>query len=255
MISYSTNGKGEIIVFIHAGGLDRKMWQNQLDLFSKEAKVIAYDIRGHGESKEESNSNFEIDDLSSILLKENINQKINLVGCSLGAIIALDYAIAFPDKLKSLTLVSPGLIGFQEHNEEYLKQITKYITAIQESNQNAMLKELKTINAIGKTDRKIDISIDKYVDEKLKIFIKEGSYLRIPKFKNLEPLKSIGKLNMKCLIMFGELDFDYIKTNAQKLNEEITNSEIIEFKNAAHLISLEREKLFNQHLGKFLNLN
>lgn len=253
MISYSIVGKGETIVFIHAGGLDKKMWERQLKNFGKKAHVIAYDIRGHGKSKSESNSKFEIDDLNSILAKENINNKINLVGCSLGAIIALDFAIAFPEKLERLILVSPGLIGFQEQNEEYLGQLSNYVKAIQEGNKNVMQKELKKMNAIGKEEREIDISIDKYVDERLKAFIESGNHLRIPSFRNLEPLKAIEKLNVKCLIMYGNLDFDYIKKNARKLNETIVNSEILEFQNSAHLINLEDEKLFNKKLIEFLD--
>jgi pimeloyl-ACP methyl ester carboxylesterase len=253
MLAYSIVGKGEIIVFIHAGGLDKKMWQNQLEKFSKNAKVISYDIRGHGGSKSVSNDQFEIEDLNTILAKEGIHTKIHLVGCSLGAIIALDYAIAFPERINKLVLVSPGLIGFQEKNEAYLMQMTNYVKAIQEGNKAAMIKELKQMNAIGSSNRTLEASIDGYVTEQLQAFIDSGAYLRIPKFKEFNPIGKSENLDMKTLIMYGDLDFDFIKKNAEKLNEIIKNAQLFEVPNAAHLLNLESEALFNEKLMEFLN--
>lgn len=255
LISYSVKGKGETIVFIHAGGLDKNMWKGQMKTFSKYAKVIAYDLRGHGQSKNSRNLDYEIDDLISILEEEKIDSKINLVGCSLGAIVALDFALAYPDRLEKLVLSSPGLIGFQEKNKEFLQQIGTYVKAIQANDQEGMLMELKKMNAIGKEQRSIETKIDKYVEDQLKKFIESGNHLRVPKFKELAPLNKVDDLEVETLILYGALDFDYIKENAQKLKEEINNSELFEIYKAAHLLNLENEESFNEKLLKFLSLN
>lgn len=49
-----------------------------------------------------------------------------LIGYSLGSMIALDLALAYPEKVTKPTLVSPGLAGFQEHNQEYLDVLGTY---------------------------------------------------------------------------------------------------------------------------------
>lgn len=43
-------GEVEPIVFIHGFTLDHRMWKPQVDEFSKKFKVIAYDLRGFGNS-------------------------------------------------------------------------------------------------------------------------------------------------------------------------------------------------------------
>ena len=251
-ISYSTNGEGEVVLFVHAGGLDKEMWQNQMNYFGKKSKAISYDVRGHGKSVNGSNTTAEYEDINAILTAEKIEGKISLVGCSLGAIIALDYAIANPNKVHKLVLVSPGLIGFQEKNEEFLAQMNSYVQAIQSGNKEAMLASLKKLNAIGKEDRKLSESINQYIDKNLTSFIESNNHLRIPKFKEFNPLSRIGDLDVDCLILYGQLDFEYIKANAKRLEEGMKSAQLQPIANAAHLINLEQEKQFNRTLSRFL---
>ncbi|MEL7378214.1 MAG: alpha/beta hydrolase, partial [Bacteroidota bacterium] len=215
-ISYVTAGQGQPLVLIHAGGLDKSMWQSQMKELSKDFWVMAYDVRGHGSSVSTTNDQLEIDDLSALLDQEGVDQKINLLGCSLGAIIALDYAMAHPDKVDHMVLVSPGLIGFQEQNEEFLQQISNYVAALQNGDQAAMIEELKQMNAIGKADRRIDPGISDYVEDRLAAYIDRGSHLRIPRLAELNPIPRLDTLTMETLILYGDLDFGYIEENARK---------------------------------------
>ena len=94
------------LVFIHGVGLDHQMWASQTNSL-KEYSTITYDLLGHGKTpfnKEE----ITLDDFSNQLLFI-LNflkvDKCNLVGFSLGSLVALDFASKFQDKLKSLTLI------------------------------------------------------------------------------------------------------------------------------------------------------
>ncbi|MEL6629013.1 MAG: alpha/beta hydrolase [Bacteroidota bacterium] len=251
-ISYVTAGQGQPLVLIHAGGLDKSMWQSQMKELSKDFWVMAYDVRGHGSSVSASNDHFEIDDLNALLNQEGIDQKINILGCSLGSIIALDYAIAHPEKVDHMILVSPGLIGFQEQNEEFLQQISHYVAALQTGDQAAVIEELKRMNAIGKTNRIIDPDISDYVEDRLAAYIDRGSHLRIPKLAELNPIPRLDTLTMETLVVYGDLDFDYIAENAKKLDEGLQNAELVEVSEAAHLINLEQGELFSQLVQDFI---
>ena len=48
--AYDIKGSGPAVVLIHGLGLNRKMWQWQLDALTPHFKVIYYDLLGHGES-------------------------------------------------------------------------------------------------------------------------------------------------------------------------------------------------------------
>ena len=96
----------EPLVFIHGVGLDHKMWDSQVNSLSDHS-IITYDLLGHGKTpynKEEITFN-DFSDQLDYLLKFLRIDKINLVGFSLGSLIALDFASKFKDKLKSLTLI------------------------------------------------------------------------------------------------------------------------------------------------------
>ena len=94
------------LVFIHGVGLDHQMWKPQTNSLN-EYSTITYDLLGHGKTpfnKEE----ITLDDFSKQLLSVLDFLKVdkcNLVGFSLGSLIALDFASKFQDKLKSLTVI------------------------------------------------------------------------------------------------------------------------------------------------------
>ena len=116
-IFYQVFGQGSPLVLIHGGGADHRMWREQVDYFKKEYKVVVYDIRGHGRSNFEENDRPDINDLE-ILADELGLKKINLAGLSLGAILALDFALANPARVEKLILLSPGLIGDSDRQRD-----------------------------------------------------------------------------------------------------------------------------------------
>lgn len=251
IISYETVGEGKAIVLIHAGGLDRKMWSKQLNSLKKDYKLIAYDLRGHGNTRMINDELFEIEDLNSVLRSEGVS-KINLVGCSLGAIIALDYAIARPDVVEKLVLVSPGLIGFQEKDEAFLQLMTTYMEQIQQENKVGIIDNLKRLNAIGLKERTFEPEDEAYINNQLTAFVESGNYLRAPKIKLTNPIEHLRKLKTEVLILNGVYDFDYIKKNAAELKKHLPNATKVEVKEAGHLINLEQPTVFNSFLQGFI---
>ena len=50
-INYSVSGRGKPIVFIPGLGLCGKLWQPQVEFFSRKFQVVTFDQRGHGRSE------------------------------------------------------------------------------------------------------------------------------------------------------------------------------------------------------------
>ena len=93
------------IVFIHGVGLTKEIWEPQINFF-KEYNTLTYDLLGHGKTVLKK-SQFSFVDFSDQLLnlvnELNFN-KIHLVGFSLGALIARDFASKNNDRLSSLII-------------------------------------------------------------------------------------------------------------------------------------------------------
>lgn len=108
---YETRGAGPAVVLIHGGQMDLRIWDEQVQPFARELRVIRYDIRGFGRSAAPSRPYSNTDDLAGLLRELGV-EKAAFVGSSLGGAIATDFAIVHPELVEALVLSGPGLGGF-----------------------------------------------------------------------------------------------------------------------------------------------
>ncbi|MEW6457998.1 MAG: alpha/beta fold hydrolase [Bacillota bacterium] len=103
---YETRGQGRPLVLIHGLGSDHRMWGPQMDVFSKDHQVIAYDCRGHGASSPVP-PGYQLADLAEDLARLLDGLKIGqaaLVGVSFGGIVAQQFAVSYPERCLALVL-------------------------------------------------------------------------------------------------------------------------------------------------------
>jgi|GEM_PF-7008155 len=105
------SGAGDPIVFVHGFTLDRRMWQPQVGHFSKNHQVVTYDARGFGKSSLPGESYSHTTDLHALFNHVGI-QQAHVVGLSMGGRIATNFTLAYPNLVKSLTLMDAALDGY-----------------------------------------------------------------------------------------------------------------------------------------------
>jgi len=97
------------IVFIHGYGGDATQWQYQLNTFSSDNRVIALDLRGHGQS-DKPGGDYSMAriliDLERALDVLGVTSKIVLVGHSFGGAVVTEYACAKPNRVERLILIA-----------------------------------------------------------------------------------------------------------------------------------------------------
>ncbi len=99
-------GTGVPVIFLHAGTGNTEMWTHQLPAFSAAGfRFIAYDRRGSGRSSEGVEPGTLADDLESFVKRLGI-ERFHLVGTAAGGIAAIDYALSYPARLRSLAIVN-----------------------------------------------------------------------------------------------------------------------------------------------------
>jgi pimeloyl-ACP methyl ester carboxylesterase len=102
--------QGPPIVCIHGLTANAFCFQAYADELASDHRVIAYDLRGRGDSdKLEEGYSIPIHatDLNALIDELGLERPI-LIGHSLGALIALYFAAHYPDKLSKLVLVDAG---------------------------------------------------------------------------------------------------------------------------------------------------
>lgn len=93
-VSYIDEGPDDapVIIFIHGFPLNKSMWDKQVEALKDNYRVIAYDVRGHGNS-EPGNDDFTIElfvnDLLCFMDQLEIEKTV-LCGLSMGGYIALN---------------------------------------------------------------------------------------------------------------------------------------------------------------------
>jgi pimeloyl-ACP methyl ester carboxylesterase len=106
-LHYEIKGKGHTIVLIHGGLADSRLWDDQFTKFSKNFRVIRYDLRGFGKSDFPVGAFSHVEDLYALLKFLKV-EKVSLVGLSLGGIIAADFTLEHPETVEALVLTAFG---------------------------------------------------------------------------------------------------------------------------------------------------
>ena len=110
-IGYDQAGTGDVVILVHAGLADRRMWDHQQADLARTHRVVRYDWRGYGGSSDLTSEVSHHDDLLAVMDGLAI-PTATLVGASMGGCYALDVALAQPARVRSLCLISAVFSGF-----------------------------------------------------------------------------------------------------------------------------------------------
>ena len=120
-LHYIDIGKGETVIFIHGTLNDYRVWQMQLDTFSKDHRVIAYSRRYAFPNNQVYTDSADFSpvihakDLAEFIKSLNLGA-IHLVGHSYGAYTALLTTMDHPELVKSLTLGEPPVMPLLQNS-------------------------------------------------------------------------------------------------------------------------------------------
>lgn len=117
-----SDGSGMPVVFLHAATGSSRVWEYQIPAFTSAGyRFLAYDRRGWGRTVIEPSgpqTATGADDLLGLMDHLGI-ERVHLIGTAAGASVALDFALSYPQRLRSLVIAN-AIGGVQD--PEYLEQ-------------------------------------------------------------------------------------------------------------------------------------
>ncbi|KAF3363345.1 Hydrolase [Chlamydiales bacterium STE3] len=267
---YRTIGKGEPIVLIHGGpGLDHSYFLPVMDTLAEDHLVVYYDQRGSGKSQcivncETVNMDKFVSDLEALRIALDL-ETLTLVGHSWGSLLAIEYTLAFPKRVKSLILLhslpptSKGLEKYYENLDLLLKPISDQLAKIE-------LSEDFKHGQLDAVRNYLDLILQKFFYDENKIlllnthlsqntasnFFKIGELIDSDYLGDYDLTKQLNLLNVPTLILHGDNDPVPVKF-AVKLNREIKNSRYLEIKNSGHFSFIEQPVIFFREINAFLS--
>jgi len=123
--AYEKHGAGPPVILIHGLGLNRHMWQWQLDALIQQFTVICYDLLGHGDSEKTCGPYSMpgmVEQVSDLMDSLKI-RRAALVGFSLGGLIARAFALAHPDRTTALVILSSAHARTPAQRENVMKRV------------------------------------------------------------------------------------------------------------------------------------
>ncbi|PSL03369.1 alpha/beta fold hydrolase [Cecembia rubra] len=263
-------GSGEPLIIIHGGpGMSHDYLAPQLiDLLAKDYQLIFYDQRASGRSSgvEDTTrltiSQF-VNDLDILRQQLEIN-RLNLLGHSFGGLLAMYYAVSYPDNVNKLLLIDTAPASWELNFPYFRKTISERQTELDR-------QELSNLNS--KIDFETNPEImDRYLKIYFKPFFKNSSlsqHLSLGIDKNWSSnfnvtndmvWNSLGRydiheqlknINSPTLIMHG--DFSVLSIDgAKEIERMIRNSTLVILKDVGHFPYIEDPKRFNKTVRDFL---
>jgi pimeloyl-ACP methyl ester carboxylesterase len=97
------------IVCVHGAGGQAEQWARQIEHFSQRYRVVAPDLRGHGQS-EQPRSSYSLEeflwDFTQMLERLRVSEPFILMAHSFGGPIALTFAATQPQRVSKLVLIA-----------------------------------------------------------------------------------------------------------------------------------------------------
>lgn len=102
-----SGGTGPVLVLVHSGISDARLWDPVWPGLTAAFRVIRYDCRGHGRSPAATEDYSQLADLRAVLSHFQVSSA-HFAGCSMGGGIAAELALTEPDRVTSLVMLCPG---------------------------------------------------------------------------------------------------------------------------------------------------
>lgn len=128
------------VVLLHGFGGCHAIWRDIVSRLAGTARILAYDLPGHGLSLTAPGAGSARRTAAAILadLASRDIQRIHLVGHSMGGAVATLMAVAEPERVASLTLLAPG--GFGEEINGHL--LRRYAAAVDDEEIRQCLADM-----------------------------------------------------------------------------------------------------------------
>ncbi|MFW5474311.1 alpha/beta fold hydrolase [Knoellia sp. CPCC 206450] len=130
LLAHDDEGSGPVVVLLHAGVADRRMWAPVTASLAADHHVVAPDLRGFGGTPLPGEAYADADDVVHLLDALGI-ERAAVVGASFGGRVALELATRHPDRVASLVLLcaahrglnvtDPVLLSFGEREDALLE--------------------------------------------------------------------------------------------------------------------------------------
>jgi pimeloyl-ACP methyl ester carboxylesterase len=236
------DARKQSLVFIHGSGSNHSAWSHQYARLHKKYNIVAVNLPGHGRSGGSGEKDVQrycvwVKELMGVL---DLNGAV-LVGHSLGAAVALQFAINYPQEIAGIVLVGGGT----------KMPVNSFFLELLKTNPPEVPVEVIDLickySLAKENHSKFFAPLQKSISQS-KVDVLYGDLLAC---NNLDLIAEIGKINVPALVICGAEDKMAPSDCSRQLAASISGAKLEIIEGAGHMVMLERPAEFNMSLDKF----
>ncbi|MEU2322174.1 alpha/beta fold hydrolase [Streptomyces althioticus] len=252
-LAYRDTGSGDLVVLLHSGFLDHRIWDDHVPLLAERYRVVAPDTRGHGFSANATAPFRWADDLAALLRHLDAGPAV-LVGLSMGGVIATDTVLEHPGLVRAV-VTAGAVTGDFRYTDAWHRELQDTIAgALAAGDVTTWLDAfLRLVPGPGRSADDIDPDILRRVREMAlhtlsKHSADEKDWL-VPVTGSLD---RAGEIRVPLLAVNGALEPAELHTAAERLAAAVPYGRTATLEGTGHYSALERPDAFVGVLLDFL---
>ena len=241
-LNYVVEGKGEPLIFLHGLSDNLRYWEVLTSTLRKKYQVIRIDLRGHGESElgdDEITIDTYADDLKNLL--DNLKMDAgNLIGFSLGGVVAMDFAIRYPDYVYSIVLMST-FVKCDENITATLNQFKRELDRGYDEFYDFMIPKVLCPEVIEKNREELEM-LKQISSQNANV---DAYKKAVDACLNFNVENEIGQIDVPALIFAGKYDEIFSVSVQENIHRHINKSKFIVLDDVKHnlLVGINNAKI------------
>lgn len=255
-LAHEVHGDGPPVLLLHAEVEDRRAWHHVVDDLAPTHRTVAYDRRGFGETTCEAEPHSPVDDALAVLADAGSDAPVAVVGCSAGGGLALDVALAHPERVDRLVLIASTCRGAPPGRGQLPESFREIGRAIEIAHEAG---DLDTVNEL---EARLWLDGAAAPEHRVRGPVRElfldmnGRALRAAPTGEERELPSVwdrlDRIAVPTLVLVGEFDLEDVGFAAEALADRIPDARYEVLDDAAHLPHLEGHARCRALIRKFL---
>jgi 3-oxoadipate enol-lactonase len=239
---------GDVVVLLHAVGLDLTYWDRQIEALADSYRVVAIDLPGHGlssVSRQGCGISRLAEDVARVI-DDTEAGATHVVGHSFGGMIAQELALSFPGSVRSLTLIATAAT-FTDERRAFMRS---HAASVREDGMGTVVPMLPGWVASTTAQRRPDL-IDRLTKSirAMNPAVYASAWEQIAAFDTVDRLAA---LTSPTLVLAGDQDTNTPVADADILAGGIRGAEVVVLPGAAHMVPLDAAAHLNSELLAFL---
>ena len=259
----SETGNLPTFVLLHGSNFNAYTWTEVFDFFNQRGQVIAYDqipyglseklVTGDWNERNPYESSAAVDQLITLLDEFNIEQAV-LVGNSYGAVLAVQAAQSYPERVEALILADAA-VYVEEEMPAWLFELPQVrrlgpLFARQLGQSEAFIRQTY-LNPEQISDERMTLTaIQTQVDNWDKAY---WEYLKAWGVNTSEYKSKIPEIQQPVLVISGDGDAVVPVEDSQRLHSELPNSDLSILTSCGHVPQEECPELFIEAVDAWLS--